>query len=133
MPVSEALDFAEVPDAVKSFVKVTFDTIYSNDAHKIASAFTFGREDLIPDMFIEIIQQTHEQASFKDFLYYLNRHVELDGDSHGPLSLEMIVELCGDDQQKWSEVLATAKASLEVRISLWDYIADTISNHKLEK
>lgn len=133
MPVSEALDFAEVPDAVKSFVKVTFDTIYSNDAHKIASAFTFGREDLIPDMFIEIIQQTHQQASFKDFLYYLNRHVELDGDSHGPLSLEMIVELCGDDQQKWSEVLATAKASLEVRISLWDYIADTISNHKLEK
>ena len=133
MPVSEALDFAEVPDAVKSFVKVTFDTIYSNDAHKIASAFTFGREDLIPDMFIEIIQQTHEQESFKDFLYYLNRHVELDGDSHGPLSLEMIVELCGDDQQKWSEVLATAKASLEVRISLWDYIADTISNHKLEK
>ena len=133
MPVSEALDFAEVPDAVKNFVKVTFDTIYSNDAHKIASAFTFGREDLIPDMFIEIIQQTHEQESFKDFLYYLNRHVELDGDSHGPLSLEMIVELCGDDQQKWSEVLATAKASLEVRISLWDYIADTISNHKLEK
>ena len=133
MPVSEALDFAEVPDAVKSFVKVTFDTIYSNDAHKIASAFTFGREDLIPDMFIEIIQQTHEQESFEDFLYYLNRHVELDGDSHGPLSLEMIVELCGDDQQKWSEVLATAKASLEVRISLWDYIADTISNHKLEK
>ena len=131
--VSEALDFAEVPNAVKNFVMFTFETIYSNDGHKIASAFTFGREDLIPDMFIEIIQQTQEQESFKDFLYYLNRHVELDGDSHGPLSLEMIVELCGDDQQKWTEVLATAKASLEVRISLWDYIADTISNHKLEK
>ena len=131
--VNEALDDAEVPDAVKNFVNLTFKTIYSNDAHKIAAAFTFGREDLIPDMFIEIIQQTHDQESFKDFLYYLNRHVELDGDSHGPLSLEMIVELCGDDQQKWSEVLETAKASLEVRISLWDYIADSISNHKLEK
>ena len=128
--VNEALDDAEVPDAVKNFVNLTFKTIYSNDAHKIAAAFTFGREDLIPDMFIEIIQQTHDQESFKDFLYYLNRHVELDGDSHGPLSLEMIVELCGDDQQKWSEVLETAKASLEVRISLWDYIADSISNHK---
>ena len=131
--VNEALDDAEVPDAVKNFVNLTFKTIYSNDAHKIAAAFTFGREDLIPDMFIEIIQQTHDQESFKDFLYYLNRHVELDGDSHGPLSLEMIVELCGDDQQKWSEVLETAKASLEVRIALWDYIADAISNHKLEK
>ena len=131
--VEEALDLAEVPEAVKNFVKVTFKTIYSNDAHKVASAFTFGREDLIPDMFIEIIHQTHEQESFKDFLYYLNRHVELDGDSHGPLSLDMIVELCGDDQQKWSEVLVTAKEALEVRISLWNYIADTISKHKLEK
>lgn len=131
--VNEALDDAEIPDAVKNFVNLTFKTIYSNDAHKIAAAFTFGREDLIPDMFIEIIQQTHEKELFKDFLYYLNRHVELDGDSHGPLSLEMIVELCGDNQQKWSEVLETAKASLEVRISLWDYIADSISNHKLEK
>ena len=131
--IEEALDFAEVPEAVKNFVKVTFKTIYSNDAHKVAAAFTFGREDLIPDMFIEIIHQTHEQESFKDFLYYLNRHVELDGDSHGPLSLDMIVELCGDDQQKWSEVLVTAKEALEVRISLWDYIADNISKHKLEK
>jgi hypothetical protein len=131
--IEGALDFAEVPEAVKNFVKVTFKTIYSNDAHKVAAAFTFGREDLIPDMFIEIIHQTHEQESFKDFLYYLNRHVELDGDSHGPLSLDMIVELCGDDQQKWSEVLVTAKEALEVRISLWDYIADNISKHKLEK
>jgi hypothetical protein len=131
--IEEALDFAEVPEAVKNFVKVTFKTIYSNDTHKVAAAFTFGREDLIPDMFIEIIHQTHEQESFKDFLYYLNRHVELDGDSHGPLSLDMIVELCGDDQQKWSEVLVTAKEALDVRISLWDYIADNISKHKLEK
>ena len=79
------------------------------------------------------MKPTMTKNHYKDFLYYLNRHVELDGDSHGPLSLEMIVELCGDDQQKWSEVLETAKASLEVRIALWDYIADAISNHKLEK
>ena len=131
--IKEALDFAKVPEAVKNFVNFTFNTIYTNDAHKVAAAFTFGREDLIPDMFIEIIHQTHQQESFKDFLYYLNRHVELDGDSHGPLSLDMIVELCGDDQQKWSEVLVTAKEALDVRISLWDYIADNISKHKLEK
>jgi hypothetical protein len=131
--VSEALNVAKVPIAVKNFVEVTFNTIYSNDAHKVASAFTFGREDLIPDMFVQIIQQTQDKESFKDFLYYLNRHVELDGDSHGPLSLEMIVEMCGDNQQKWDEVLATAKKSLQVRISLWDYIADHISKCKLIK
>ena len=131
--VSEALEMAKVPKAVKNFVEVTFNTIYSNDVHKVASAFTFGREDLIPDMFVEIIQQTHHKESFEDFLYYLNRHVELDGDSHGPLSLEMIIEMCGDHQQKWDEVLTTAKQSLQVRISLWDYIADAISKRKLIK
>ena len=128
--IDQALDITDVPIAVKNFIKFTFDTIASNDAHKVAAAFTFGREDLIPDMFIQIINETDDKESYKDFLYYLNRHVELDGDSHGPLSLEMIKELCGDDDQKWDEVSATAKQALQVRIALWDYIAMNLSNNK---
>ena len=128
--VDQALEITEIPLTVKNFIKFTFDTIASNDAHKVAAAFTFGREDLIPDMFIQIINETDDKESYKDFLYYLNRHVELDGDSHGPLSLEMIKELCGDDDQKWDEVTATAKEALQVRIALWDYIATNISNNK---
>lgn len=127
--VDQALEITEIPAAVKNFIKFTFDTIASNDAHKVAAAFTFGREDLIPDMFIQIINETDDKESYKDFLYYLNRHVELDGDSHGPLSLEMIMELCGDEDQKWDEVTATAKEALRVRIALWDYIATNISNN----
>jgi len=131
--IDQALDITDVPIAVKNFIKFTFDTIASNDAHKVAAAFTFGREDLIPDMFIQIINETDDKESYKDFLYYLNRHVELDGDSHGPLSLEMIKELCGDDDKKWDEVTATAKEALQVRIALWDYIAMNISNNKSGK
>ncbi len=131
--IKKALEITEIPGPVKKFVEFTFDIIDSNDAHKVAAAFTFGREDLIPDMFIQIINETNKKESFKDFLYYLNRHIELDGDSHGPLSLEMIIELCGEDDQKWKEVLTTAKQALEARISLWDYIANNISNSKLEK
>lgn len=128
--VDQALEITEIPPAVKNFIKFTFDTIASNDAHKVAAAFTFGREDLIPDMFIQIINETDDKESYKDFLYYLNRHVELDGDSHGPLSLQMIMELCGDEDQKWDEVTATAKKALQVRIALWDYIATNISNNQ---
>ena len=128
--IDQALEITDIPNAVKNFLKFTFDTIASNDAHKVAAAFTFGREDLIPDMFIQIINETDDKESYKDFLYYLNRHVELDGDSHGPLSLEMIKELCGDDDQKWDEVSATAKQALQVRIALWDYIAMNLSNNK---
>mgnify|MGYP001473069640 CR=1 FL=1 len=54
---------------VQSFLNFSFQTIKGGKSHEIAAAFTFGREEIIPDMFIEIIQQTHEQESFKDFLW----------------------------------------------------------------
>ena len=129
MPVSEALDFADVPDAVKNFVKVTFDTIYSNDAHKIASAFTFGREDLIPDMFIEIVKKlsNSDEIEADNLVYYLERHIEIDADEHGPMALKMIEELCGDDETKWKEAEIASKKALEMRIKLWNYIENMIS------
>jgi len=117
-----ATNIPSVNDGVDAFLKTTFDVIESNETHKIASAFTFGREDLIPDMFTAIVDEYNTENNLDKFVYYLERHIELDGGEHGPLALELISNLCGDDDNKWREVEETAIACLVARKKLWDSI-----------
>ena len=132
--VETCLENTSIATAVKEFVSFTFSVVNSKETHKVAAAFTFGREDVIPDMFIKIVEEaaSDPRQKFDSFIYYLNRHIELDGDEHGPLSLQMVTELCGNDDVKWAEVLAIAKQSLQVRINLWNGIEELLKIHKQE-
>jgi hypothetical protein len=133
-PLENALKELAIPKGVKEFVAFTFDVIKTNAPHKVAAAFTFGREDVIPDMFLKIVEETSsgKNNTHENFLYYLKRHIELDGDEHGPLSLEMVSVLCGDDEKKWEEVLKIAKQSLQVRINLWNSIQEKVEENQKE-
>ncbi|MDR6781802.1 hypothetical protein ABIE26_001710 [Pedobacter africanus] len=117
-----AFELAGSPEHARDFVDFTFKIIRSNQAHLQASTFTFGREDLIPNMFLSIVndlnQKFPEQLSL--FKYYLDRHIEVDGDHHSYLALAMTAELCGDDAACWQEAEQASITALQKRIHLWD-------------
>ena len=116
---------SKLPISIKQFLKHTFEVVYSREPHRIASAFTFGREGLIPDMFASIIQKVQENFPKEDlsqFKYYFDRHIELDGDEHGPMAFKMVEQLCENDPEKWREVQETAERSLQSRLELWNGI-----------
>jgi hypothetical protein len=125
-----SIKHAEVHPKVRAFLDFTFRVIEEGKAHKIAAAFTFGREDLIPTMFTEILknfQQNFPQTDLSKLIYYFERHIELDGDEHGPMAIQMITELCGDSTTKWNEVLEVSQQALEKRLGLWDAIEEMVT------
>lgn len=126
--VSEALNKADMPQTAKSFVQHTFNVIATNKPHIEAAVFTFGREDLIPGMFISMVKEINKQFPGKvdQFLYYLERHIEVDGDHHSQLAYQMTAELCGDDENKWAEAEQAVKKALQQRINLWNGISEAI-------
>ncbi len=129
--ISDSLNKININKEVAEFVKYSFSIIERNQPHLTAAAFTFGREDIIPDMFLAILEKTDpKNIYYKKLKYYLNRHIELDTEEHGPLALQMVSELCNEDEKKWNETLNVARESLLKRIKLWDMINDlALNNH----
>ena len=126
---NKSIENINISPVVKEFMDFTFNIINTNKNHVIASVFTFGREDLIPDMFIEIVKKLsiNDEIKADHLIYYLERHIEIDADEHGPMALKMIEKLCGEDEIKWKEAEIASKKSLEMRIKLWDYIENKIN------
>jgi hypothetical protein len=122
--IDEALIIANIPKAARNFVQHTFDVIDGGKDYIQAAVFTFGREDLIPGMFISMVKELGTQFPGKvdTLLYYLQRHIEVDGDHHSQLAYQMTAELCGDDDDKWDEAFIAVTEALNARIALWDGI-----------
>ena len=126
--LTAAYEAAGTPEKAQEFVNFTFDTIGSEKNYLQAAIFTFGREDLIPGMFMSIVEDMHRNFpdSISIFKYYLERHIEVDGDNHSHLALQMTTKLCGDDEALWREAEKATIASLERRIALWDGVYEEI-------
>jgi hypothetical protein len=131
-PVSAALASPRVPECARQFVRKTFDFIEGENLYAMASAFTFGREDLLPAVFQRIVDELNVEAGggLEDFKYYLNRHIALDRDEHGPMANRLLLSLCGSDESRWQVTEQAAVDCLEIRRRLWDGIYEVIPRKK---
>ena len=123
--IEKVLSAPEIPNASVRFVGNTFTVVNSYKPYLQAAVFTFGREDLIPGMFISFVGELNKNSDnqLSTLKYYLERHIEVDGDHHSHLGYAMTEELCGTDTAKWTEAIEMVKTSLQHRIALWDAIA----------
>jgi len=122
--VPAALAAAQAPPAVQEFVKHTFAVISAGQPHATAAAFTFGREDVIPDMFRHLVADLGQRfpGQLDTFIYYLNRHIQLDEETHTPLAQQMVRDLCGTDAQRWQQAAEVAQQGMAARVAFWDGI-----------
>ena len=123
---------SQTPIQAKEFVDFTFEIINSKKDYLQSAIFTFGREDLIPDMFLSIIHDMYKEypESISTFKYYLERHIEVDGDHHSHLAMQMTANLCGDNETFWKEAETATIHSLQQRINLWDGVYEAILQKK---
>jgi hypothetical protein len=125
--VAEAMRAAGAPEAAQAFVRHSFSVIDSGCTHGIVAAFTYGREDVIPDMFRSLVLSlASRDPSWGRFRWYLERHIEADDEKHAPVCRRIMARLCGDDPAKWAEASAMGRRCMEARIALWDAIAADI-------
>lgn len=120
--VEVALTRAEVPRAARVFVRHTLDTVMTGSTVEVLSSFVFGREDLIPEMFQRLLPRWEDSRQATRFAYYVKRHIELDGDDHGPAARRALVTLCGSDPAAWSDARKSAERAIAARIALWDRV-----------
>ncbi len=124
--VREALDRAGVPKPSVEFAGTTWNIIETRPVHCQAAAFAFGREDLIPDMFTQVVAVNERSRKLGTFVDYLERHIEVDGEFHTPMAMQMLADLCGEDDEKWRECADTVNTALTARARLWDGILEAI-------
>ncbi len=127
--VEAALGLPMVPRPAIEFVRSTFQFIHEKKDHCTASAFAFGREDLIPAMFGALLERMKiTEVMAPNFHYYLKRHTKLDAETHGPLALQLVAMLCGKDADREQEAVRTAERALEARIVFWNGVEAAVKH-----
>ena len=124
---NDAIKHGDIHPAIQQFVTQTLETAVDGELVEVMGNFFFGREDIIPRMFQSLLDRWHltrEQAPV--FIFYLERHIELDSEEHGPAALKML-QTFTDDDDALMQLEKAAEAAIKSRLMFWDALADEIT------
>ncbi len=133
-------DSSLMPQEAQSFVSHTLNLVESGATVEVAAAFFYGREKVIPGMFQGILHVLmQENIPCPTLNYYLERHIHLDGEEHGPMSEKCLSEICKGDELLLEQAYLAGIGCLEMRAELWsrtkgslnciDAKLDTLQSH----
>ncbi len=121
------LNIDTLPSGVKEFVSENLRLAREGHPVEVAASFFFGREKLIPSMFTSMVEVLkRENVEAPTFLYYLERHIEVDGEEHGPLAMKCLSELMKGDKSKETMAMKAGINALYLRKKLWDECLTTM-------
>jgi len=127
------LDYQFCSPVEKEFVSFNLDIAHNASDVVVAAVFFFGREKLIPLMFQQMLQtlEAHKIQCPK-LEYYFRRHIELDGDEHGPRAQNIFDTLCAQNPDQVELAQMAALKALQLRHKLWDGILEQLSSKRDE-
>ena len=119
----KALKSSEIPECAKNFMRCTFDIIKRDQPHELVAVLAFSREELVPKLFKTLNSKLQINAINTPTLFaYFERHVELDGNNHGPMAISLLEELCKGSEKRKVAAFKSAEQALESRLIFWDEI-----------
>lgn len=129
VPVLEALQNPELPQGAARFVQTTFEIIERGKLHELVAAFAYGREDIIPGMFQQLVARLAQSRPERwgMFRHYLDEHILHDEERHGPMARALLERVCGEDPRKWEEAWQTARQAIQARLALWDTLEQELN------
>jgi hypothetical protein len=134
VPVEAALARIGAPTHVQTFVAHTMALANSGSTEEVLAAFFYGREDIIPEMFRRLLDTLydakHDNDRLRHFIYYIDRHIELDGDSHGPKGRELLEDLLANSPHREERARRAACTSIQARIELWNGTLSKLRNSR---
>lgn len=126
--VDIALRMVKAPEAVQKFVLATIKSATNGAVFEVLGSFLYGREDAIPQMFKTLLAEwSVPREETPIFVYYLQRHIELDGDSHGPAATKLVSDLAQGNTDSLEQIRRAGISAIDHRLAFWDALQSELA------